>query len=333
MVPRVARFLAHRGGLVLAVGVFGGLVLPAAAAALRPLLPFAVWGLLVVAVVRIDPSAILAHLRRPWLVAAALLWILVLTPAVAATTLEALGVECGLTTAVVLMAASPPIMSSPAFALLLALDSALMLVVMVAATALAPLTLPVIMLALPSLSLDVPAVALAGRMTLLIGSAVAVAVVIRSVAGRQRLATAATGLEATAVVLLLAFAFGVMDGVADRITADPWRVATVTMAAVGANLVLQVVTAMLFCLRGRRMALTLGFAGGNRNLALSLAVLPPEPDLSLFFAMGQIPIYALPALLQPVYRRLLGAEAGSSRRCGTGAGDPADKPGRAKGGR
>ena len=59
---------------------------------------------------------------------------------------------------------------------------------------------------------------------------------------------------------------------------------------------------------GPRRALTVGLVSGNRNLALILAALAGSTnfDLLLFFAVGQIPIYILPALLAPLYRRLCG---------------------------
>jgi BASS family bile acid:Na+ symporter len=58
---------------------------------------------------------------------------------------------------------------------------------------------------------------------------------------------------------------------------------------------------------GRRSALTVGFASGNRNMGLLLAVLPAEspPDVLLFFVLAQLPIYILPAVLGPAYRRWL----------------------------
>ena len=58
---------------------------------------------------------------------------------------------------------------------------------------------------------------------------------------------------------------------------------------------------------GRRAALSAGFISGTRNLAIILAVLPVsvDPDLPLFFAVGQFPIYIMPIILKPVFRRLL----------------------------
>ena len=55
------------------------------------------------------------------------------------------------------------------------------------------------------------------------------------------------------------------------------------------------------------MALTAGYCSGGRHNALLLAVLPAsaDADIFLFIAAVQFPIYMIPTLLQPVYRRLL----------------------------
>jgi BASS family bile acid:Na+ symporter len=50
-----------------------------------------------------------------------------------------------------------------------------------------------------------------------------------------------------------------------------------------------------------------GYCSGGRHNALLMAVLPAtaDPDIFLFIAAVQFPIYIIPALLQPLYRRLL----------------------------
>jgi BASS family bile acid:Na+ symporter len=57
----------------------------------------------------------------------------------------------------------------------------------------------------------------------------------------------------------------------------------------------------------RRQALTTALATGNRNLAVLVAVLGAnaDADLLLFLAVNQFPMYFVPVLLGPVYRRLL----------------------------
>jgi hypothetical protein len=68
---------------------------------------------------------------------------------------------------------------------------------------------------------------------------------------------------------------------------------------------------------GELMLSLLAFVGDSallaavfRHLALLLAVLtdPADFDFFVFFAIGQILILTLPALLTPIYRRLMAAE-------------------------
>ena len=68
------------------------------------------------------------------------------------------------------------------------------------------------------------------------------------------------------------------------------------------------VTALGFLWLGRPAAFTVGFLAGNRNMGLLLVVLPAglHPDIALYFALAQFPIYILPALLKPLYGRLMG---------------------------
>jgi BASS family bile acid:Na+ symporter len=67
-------------------------------------------------------------------------------------------------------------------------------------------------------------------------------------------------------------------------------------------------------------ALTIGLCSGNRNLAVVIAVLPAgvHPDILLYFAMMQFPIYMLPALQVPLYRQVLKGASNRRRAAGDG---------------
>jgi BASS family bile acid:Na+ symporter len=51
----------------------------------------------------------------------------------------------------------------------------------------------------------------------------------------------------------------------------------------------------------------MGLSLGNRNMALMLVLAGGllGPDLALYVAMAQIPVYLLPLVAKPLYRRLL----------------------------
>ena len=80
-----------------------------------------------------------------------------------------------------------------------------------------------------------------------------------------------------------------------------------TAAAFVANPALQALAMLAFAWLGRRRAMTVGLITGNCNMGLLLAALPPNADYDvvLFFALAQIPMYTLPALVLPFYRRML----------------------------
>lgn len=301
-------WLVRRATVLLAGGVFAGLVAPDLASALRPLLTPAVWGLLLLALLRLDWRAIGDAGKRPLTVGLVVAWLLVASPILMVGAVAGLDLPAGLATALVLMAAAPPIVSSPAIAMILGLDAALALVVMGAATLVSPLVLPATTLMLLGLPLDVSVGDLMLQLGVFLGSALAVAALVRGWAGPARVAAAANAIDVGAIALLIVFAIAIMDGVTDRLLAEPAWVLAVTGAAFAANISLQAVSAGSFAVFGRHRSLTTGFLGGNRNMALLLAVLPADvhPDVLLCFALGQIPIYVLPALLAPVYRRLLG---------------------------
>ena len=87
----------------------------------------------------------------------------------------------------------------------------------------------------------------------------------------------------------------------------PLVVALWLFVAFIANPALQLITILFFWSFGRRLAFTAGLMAGNCNMGLMLAALPVDADFDviLYFAIAQIPMYVLPAMTKPIYRRLL----------------------------
>ena len=296
--------LTRHAAYVLAVGVFAGLALPGLAVWMRPLLSPAVVGLLFLALLRIDWPELARHLSRP--VTGALLcgWFLIVTPVLVWLAVTGLGLDSGLATALILAAACPPIVSGPAMALVLRLDAPLMLVSVVITSLLAPFTIVAVASQLTGVDLRIDALELCLRLAVLIGGCVLSALVARRLLGRGRLARLRNPFDSASVVLLLIFAVAIMDGVTALLADDPWKVLRFIAFAFAANVLLQLIGTTVTAPMGRRSALTVGFAGGNRNMGLLLAVLPADsaPDVLLFFALAQLPIYILPALLGRAYK-------------------------------
>lgn len=308
MLSRILTILAARATAILAGGIFLGLVWPAAARAFSPLLAPSVFVILTAALVRLDWRRTLAYARRPGLMFLVLLWLLGLAPLVTMLVVSLAGPPPGLATAMVLMAAAPPIMSSIAFSLLFRLDTPLATVAVFLATLLVPLTLPPLALALLDLRLTVGIGELMLRIGVLAFGAAAAAAAIRHLVPARVLSGRADEIDGLSVLMLLLFGVAIMDGVTATLLRDPGLVALAVGLAFAANIALQAAGAGLFWWLGRRQALTVALVSGNRNMGLLLAALAGTADaeVALYFAVGQLPIFMLPLILRPLYRRLVG---------------------------
>lgn len=298
----------------MAAGVLVGLAVPPLATLARPLLVPTLLIPLALALVRLDWAAAGAWRRRPGVVAALLVFILGVSPlAVWAITraLVPFGFPDPLAQALVLMAASSPIVSNVAIALLLGLDAPLAVVVVLAGTALVPLTLPIAADALVGVSLEMPLVEFMGRLLALVGSAFAAAWLIRRLVPARTLAARRELLDGLTVVNLLLFGLAIMDGVTAYAIARPGYVALAIVAAYAFNLLLQAAGGLAFRGLGTTRALTVALLAGNCNMGLVLVALQGRAsfDVTVYFALAQIPMYTLPALLKPVYVRLTAASA------------------------
>jgi BASS family bile acid:Na+ symporter len=201
--------------------------------------------------------------------------------------------------------------SAPAFALLYGLDAALAVIISVTGTLVVPLTLPPLALGLLGLDVNVPMDVLMGRLGLLVVLPFLAAGVIRRFVSQTWIKAQARRLDGVTVLVLLLFVLGMMAGVGDLMRERPGYIAAVTAAAFAANLGLHAVGTLVWWLLGRKPALTVGFCTGNRNMGLVLVSLADRapPEVLIFFALSQFPMYMLPALLVATYRRIDPPEA------------------------
>jgi BASS family bile acid:Na+ symporter len=302
------RASARHGSLLLALSIFGGIAFAPLAAAVRDLVTPAVALLMTLVLLRIDPAQVLAWVRRPGRVALVSAWVLLACPLIAFAATRALGMDGSLGSGVVLMAAAAGATTAPAFARLVGLDPEICLVVAVVTTLLVPLTAPPLALGLIGLDLAISMGGLMLRLGLIVGLPGLAALLLRRVLGKARLEAAGPGLDGAVVLVLVVFAFGIMDGVQARLLADPLWVLGGMAAALAASLGLNAVTMLALAPGlGRGAGLAAGYLAGTRNQALFLAVLPAgaDPGVLLFFALGQVPMFIGPFLLRPVYARVL----------------------------
>lgn len=300
-------WLGGHAAWLLFTGVTAGLLLPGLAALAWPLVLPITFLLLVVSVMRLDIGVALGHARRP-LTPLMVVAQLVLAPLAVAGAVGLLPLPPGLALSLILTATTTPLLSSPAFCLLLGLEGELALIVLIGATIAVPFTMPPLALSLLGVEIALGPLQFMGRLALFVAAGFAAAALLRWRIGAERLKLHARALDGVNVVLLVLFAVGVMNGVTARFVADPAHVGLFIAAAFLFNLAMQAFGALLFLPAGRKAALTVGFLFGYRNMPLPLVVMgaAAPAEFALYVALAQLPMYMLPAVMLPLYRRLLG---------------------------
>jgi hypothetical protein len=301
-------WLGRHGTGAVAASIFVGLALPPLAALFRPLVTEAIFLLLCLAFLRVDPAALRGYLARPGLVLAATAWTMLAVPALIGGLFVLIGLPeraPGLMPALMLQAAGPPLTAAPAFALLLGLDAALTLAVLVLSMIATPITAPAFAYVFLGEAMPLSPFVLGLRLFLLLAGASLTAAVIRRMAGAARLQRAREAIDGLNVITLFVFAVALMDGVAARIVSDPLLVLTITALSFAVSIAIGAATMLAFIATGRGRAFALALAAGQRNLGLMLAATGGAvPDLTwLYFALAQFPIYLAPQILKPLARR------------------------------
>ncbi|MCA1299996.1 sodium:proton symporter [Stappia indica] len=302
-------WLGRQGTRAVAISALLGLMLPQLSALFRPFVEEAIFVLLVLAFLRVEPSAVLAHIRRPWLLLSASLWMLVILPVGLGLVLRESGVLAGypdLALAAFIVTAAPPIMSAPAFIALIGLDAALALALICITMLLTPLTAPLIGTFILGDVLPIDAPALALRLGLLLAASAGLAYALRRLTGGRRIAAAQAHIDGLNVLILFVFAVAVMDGVSARFQAAPLLTVGIAALTFAVALFQMGVTMLAFSASRRDQAFVVAHAAGNRNMGLIVAALGGSlPDLAwLYFGLAQLPIYLLPWLLGPLAARL-----------------------------
>jgi len=302
-------WLGRQGTRAVAASIFIGIVTPPLAALFKPIFPFALFALLCLAFLRVDPAEVRAHFSRPLIVGAASAWMMLATPLLIGLALVLLNLPerlPGLYVAMILQAAAPPVISAPTLAALMGLDAALSLATLVICTAVTPLTAPMFATLFVGPAMAISPITLGAKLLALLAGAAIVAFVVRRLAGKPWIARQSERIDGLSVVALFVFAVGLMDGVLASIISEPGTVLGLTLLSFALAFGLMALTAAVFAWLGMGQALALGLAAGNRNMGLMLAAAGAAvPEISwLYFAIAQLPIYLMPAMLKPLARRV-----------------------------
>jgi len=300
----VLRFAARHGRACLVLGLLAGLLLPSIAAVLRVWLPELVALLLFLAAFRIGPRAALGgvrDIRRTLLLAVFFQVALPVSAVLAFGLLGMMATPVGL--AFVLMLSAPSVTGSPNFTLLMGHDPSGAMRLLLAGTALFPLTMLPVFLLIPELGSPVDVALASLRLLGVIAVSVGLAFSLRS-----RIPTLAPShreeLDGASAIVLAVVVVGLMTALGPALRTDPTSVAGWMVVAFGANFGLQLVSWLWFRARGLTPnAVGISVIAGNRNIALFLIALPPTvtDQLLVFLGCYQVPMYLTPLLLQRMY--------------------------------
>ncbi len=287
-------WIGARARWVLLVGVFAGLALPSAAEALRPVLPFFVAMVYALAMLRIDPIAILRGLADPRHAARALgmmSLMMVAAPFAAFAIARALGLGADVEAILVYVYAAPPIASAAAMCLIVGFRGETALELTVLSSLAMPFVGPVIVGVLLGSSLDLSPVTLGLRMAAMVFGGFVVAMIGRRLIGAEGIARNKQALDGLAALGFLLFVIPLFDGVRETLVARPW----LALAFLVLSVVIVLGTIAVF-LRGgvdRARNGALGVVWGTRAVAIYFAALPPDPVFTMFVAIFQLPMAAI----------------------------------------
>jgi BASS family bile acid:Na+ symporter len=308
---RPLAWLGRQGTRAVAALVVLGIAIPPLGERLRPFVTEAIFLLLCVSFMRVDLSALRAHVRKPAIVMAATAWTMVAVPATAGIIYLGVGLEqhsSDLFLGLMLQAVASPMMASPALAALMGLDATLVLITLVTGTALVPLTAPLFAYIFFGSVLTLSPLGLGVKLVLILTGSLCVAAIVRKVIGLAAISRYKEPIDGLNILILLIFVSAVMGSVAESFWRSPLKVVGLTLSAFAAFFILLGGTMLVFRRLGPERALALGLMVSQRNMGLMVAATDGVlPGLTwLYFALSQFPIYLSPQLLKPIAVKLAG---------------------------
>jgi len=311
---RALAWLGRQGTRAIAALVFVAIALPPLDRLLKPYVTEAIFALLVLAFLRVEPAALRGHLRRPGLVLTATAWTMLVLP----VALGSLGLALGLDKrapelflAIMLQAVAPPLMVAPSFAAAMGLDAALTLAVLLAGCAVTPLTAPVFAALFVGDTLSLSPPTLGMKLFAILAGAALLAALVRRLVGPEAIRRRKAEIDGVNILLAFVFVGAVMENVAASVVAMPATLLGLVTLAFALCFGLLGLTTLVLQRAGADRAFVLGFAASQRNMGIMLAATGGAlPDtVWLWFAMSQFPIYLAPQLLKPLAKHLVARTA------------------------
>ncbi len=303
-------WLGGQGTRAIAAVVIVGLAVPPLGAVLKPYVPEAIFLLLSIAFVRVDPAVLVGHLRRPGLVLGATAWTMLAVPCLFGGVGLAIGLDVrapDFMLGLMLQAVASPMMAAPAFAAVMGLDATLVLVALVASSILTPLTAPLFMSIFVGPALTLSPVGLGVTLLGILAGSAALGMLVRRVVGADAIARRRREIDGINILVVFVFVSAVMESVGPRLIVAPTAVLGLAALAFASSFGVLGLTFLVLLPAGHERAFALGMMASQRNMGLMLAATGGAlPDtVWVWFALCQFPIYLAPQLLTPLTRRLV----------------------------
>jgi len=307
-------WLGRYGTQGFALSIFLVLALPQFSAAARPVLPITIFCFTTVVFMRVDLGITASLLRRPAKLAASCLWLITGPVLLIGGALLIVGrenLDPGIVLGLAIMGAAPPIMSSPAVAILYGFEPSLIIASVIVTTILSPIIAPLLVELLAGAAVPLDRWALMLRLLVFIGGGMAVAFALRSWLGIERIRAMKANLDGFGVLMYFIFAIAAMDGVTRAALDNPKLVLFVLACVFAVSTAGLVSSWLVLRLMPASERFMIGYGTGQRNMGLLVAALGAgvSPTTFLFFALAQFPIYLLPWLLGGIAGRIRRKEA------------------------
>jgi len=285
-------------------GVSLGLLLQDLAALVSPYVLYMSMGAMFLSALRIDPRQLRAWAQRTPLMVGVIAWTVVVIPSVVYLLLSVLHLPVYMGVGLLLLAATPPIISVGPYCALLGTDAEMLLTMVLPATVISILTLPFF----AALS-GVPGLSPGGMlMNLLwvVGISLGGGFALRVWATPARIEQHASAWTLCMVLLMVFIALGVTHGLTAQIVQDPALVLQLLALTALFNLLWQWVGWQVFQRLTVQAAMSISLISGFRNVAVLLGLVlgHVSADLQLMLVMAQIQLFVLPSVMKHFYLRM-----------------------------
>lgn len=306
---QVLSLLGRQGSKAIAVLFVISLATPRIGVILKPYVSLAIFILLCLAFLRLNFSALKAHLNNPMLLIVATLWTSVAIPTI-------VGVGCltfhvkdyapELFIALILQATVSPIMAAPAMASLIGLDTTLVIITLISSSALVPLTIPLFANLFLGSAIAISSTALGIKLFAILAGSAFVGLTLRRLIGVATIERQSEMIDGFNILIFYVFLAAIMENVANQFLSAPIIALGLTALAFIVFLVIFLLTTVLFLLSGRERALAFAFVVSQRNVGLILAAEGTGLNdlIWFYFALCQFPIFLSPQVLNPIIRRI-----------------------------